>query len=153
METTERNYNEVYSNGDDYLKVFVHAGLHNTYAATNVKTKERKRFSSLRDLEAYLYNKGYHLVMTDRSTIFARNIMEGVSPLSLMDLTTRRDGTPKEICFRRGVRTYTGWIIGKDPCDKREVIVRCNCPGAYTNATGHKTVTVTADKITLLSDY
>lgn len=153
METTERNYNEVYSNGDDYLKVFVHAGLHNTYAATNVKTKEWKRFKSLKDLEAYLYNKGYHLVMTDRSTIFARNIMEGVSPLSLMDLTTRRDGTPKEICFRRGVRTYTGWIIGKDPCDKREVIVRCNCPGAYTNATGHKTVTVTADKITLLSDY
>lgn len=153
METTERNYNEVYSNGDDYLKVFVHAGLHNTYAATNVKTKKWKRFGSLRDLEAYLYNKGYHLVMTDRATIFARNIMEGVSPLSLMDLTTRRDGTPKEICFRRGVRTYTGWIIGKDPRDKREVIVRCNCPGAYTNATGHKTVTVTANKITLLSDY
>lgn len=153
METTERNYNEVYSNGDDYLKVFVHAGLHNIYAATNVKTKERKRFSSLKGLEAYLYNEGYHLVMTDRATIFARNIMEGVSPLSLMDLTTRRDGTLKEICFQRGDRTYTGWIIGKNLCDKREVIVRCNCPGAYTNVTGHKTVTVPVDKITLLSDY
>lgn len=153
METTERNYNELYGNGDDYLKVFVHAGLHNIYAATNVKTKERKRFSSLKDLEAYLYNKGYHLVMTDRATIFARNIMEGVSPLSLMDLTTRRYGTLREICFQRGDRTYTGWIIGKNLCDKREVIVRCNCPGAHTNATGHKTVTVPVDKITLLSDY
>lgn len=153
METTERNYNELYGNENEYIKVFVHVGPHNIYEATNVKTKERKRFNSLKDLEAYLYNEGYHLVMTDRATIFARNIMEGVSPLSLMDLTTRRDGTRKEICFRRGARTYTGWIIGRNLCDKREVIVRCNCPGAYTNATGHKTVTVTVDKITLLSDY
>lgn len=153
METTERNYNEVYSNGDDYIKVFVHAGLPTIYAATNEKTKERKRFNSLKDLEAYIYNKGYHLVMTDRATIFARNIMEGVSPLTIIDLTTRRDGSPKEICFTRENKTYTGWVIGKDLCDKREVIVRCNCPGAYTNVTGHKTVTVPVDKITLLSDY
>lgn len=55
METTERNYNEVYSNGDDYLKVFVHVGLQAIYAATNVNTKERKRFESLKDLEAYIY--------------------------------------------------------------------------------------------------
>lgn len=153
METTERNYNELYGNGNEYLKVFVHAGLHNIYAATNVNTKERKRLNSLKDLDAYIYNKGYHLVMTDRATVFARNIMEGVSPLSLMDLATRRDGTLREICFQRGDRTYTGWIIGKNLCDKREVIVRCNCPGAYTNVTGHKTVTVPVENITLLSDY
>lgn len=153
METTERNYNELYSNGDTYLKVFVHAGLHNIFAATNEKTGEWKRFNSLKDLEAYLYNKGYHLIMTGRATIFARNIMEGQSPLSIMDLTTRRDGTPKEICFPRENRTYTGWIIGKNLCDKREVVVRCNCPGAYTNATGHKTVTVPVENIILLSDY
>ena len=153
METTERNYNEVYSNGDDYLKVFVHAGLHNIYAATNVRTKERKRFNSLKDLEAYIYNKGYHLVMTDRATIFARNIMEGLSPQSVIDLATRRDGTRKEICFQRENRTYTGQIIGKNLCDKREVIVRCNCPGAYTNATGHKTVSVPIENIVILSDY
>lgn len=153
METTERIYNEVYSNGDDYLKVFVHAGLHTIYAATNVKTKERKRFGSLKDLEAYIYNKGYHLVMTDRATIFARYIMEGVSPLTITGLTTRRDGSPKEICFARENKTYTGWVTGKNLCDKREVVVRCNCPGSYTNVTGHKTVTVPVDKITLLSDY
>lgn len=153
METTERNYNELYGNGNEYIKVFVHAGPHNIFAATNVKTSERKRFSSLKDLEAYLYNKGYHLIMTDRATILARNIMEGVSPLSLMDLTTRCDGSPKEICFARENKTYTGWIVGKNLCNKREVVVRCNCPGAYTNVTGHKTVTVPVDKITLLSDY
>lgn len=153
METTERNYNELYGNGNEYIKVFVHAGPHNIYAATNVKTKERKRFSSLKDLESYLYNKEYHLVMTDRATIFARNIMEGLSPQSIIDLVTRRDGTRKEICFQRENRTYTGWIIGKNLCDKREVIVICNCPGAYTNATGHKTVTVPVENIILLSDY
>lgn len=153
MESTERDYNELYSNGNEYIKVFVHAGLHNIYAATNVKTGERKQFNSLKDLEAYLYNKEYHLVMTDRATIFARNIMEGQSPLSVIDLTTRRDGTPKEICFQRGDRSYTGWIIGKSLCDKRELIVRCNCPGAYTNDTGHKTVSVPVENIMLLSDY
>ena len=153
METTERNYNEVYSNGNGLLEVFVHVGLHTIYAATNVKTSERKRFGALKDLEAYIYNKGYHLVMTDRSTIFARYIMEGVSPLNIIDLTTRRDGSQKEICFARENKMYTGWVIGKNLCDKREVAVRCNCPGAYTNVTGHKTVTVPVDKITLLSDY
>lgn len=153
MESTERDYNELYSNGNEYIKVFVHAGLHNTYAATNVKTKEWKRFNSLNDLESYLYNKGYHLVMTDRATIFARNIMEGPSPQSIIDLVTRRDGTRKEICFPRENRTYTGWVIGKNLCDKREVIVRCNCPGAYTNVTGYKTVTVPVENIILLSDY
>ena len=153
MESTERDYNELYSNGNGYIKVFVHAGLHNIYAAANVKTKERKRFNSLKDLESYLYNKEYHLVMTDRATIFARNIMEGLSPQSIIDLTTRRDGTRKEICFQRENRTYTGWIIGKNLCDKREVIVRCNCPGACTNVTGYKTVTVPVENITLLSDY
>lgn len=153
MESTERDYNELYSNGNEYIKVFVHAGQHNIYAATNVKTKERKRFNSLKDLEAYLYNKEYHLVMTDRATIFAHNIMEGNSPLSVIDLAKRRDGTLKEICFQRGDRTYTGWILGKNLCDKREVIVRCNCPDAYTNATGHKTVTVPVENIILLSDY
>ena len=153
MEITEGNYNELYSNGNGYLKVFVHAGLHNIFAATNVKTSERKRFSTLKDLEDYLYNKEYHLVMTDRATIFARNIMEGQSPLSIIDLTTRRDGTPKEICFQRGDRMYTGWIIDKSLVNKQEVVVRCNCPGAYTNATGHKTVAVPVEKIILLSDY
>lgn len=153
MESTERDYNELYGNGNEYIKVFVHAGLHNIYAATNVKTKERKRFNSLKDPESYLYNKEYHPVMTDRATIFARNIMEGLSPQSIIDLTARRDGTLKEIRFQRGDRTYTGRIIGKNLCDKREVIVRCNCPGAYTNVTGHKTVTVPVDKIILLSDY
>lgn len=153
MESTERDYNELYSNGNGYLKVFVHAGLHNIFAATNVKTGKWKRFNSLKDLEAYLYNKEYHLVMTDRATIFARNIMEGNSPLSVIDLTKRRDGTPKEICFQRGDRSYTGWIIGKSLCDKRELIVRCNCPGAYTNDTGHKTVSVPVENIMLLSDY
>ena len=153
MEITERNYNELYGNGNEYLKVFVHAGLHNIFAATNVKTMERKRFNSLKDLEAYLYNKEYHLVMTDRAKTFARYIKEANSPLNIIDLAARRDGSPKEICFQRGDRTYTGWIIYENPHDKQEVVVRCNCPGAYTSATGHKTVTVPIENIMLLSDY
>lgn len=153
MESTERDYNELYSNGNEYIKVFVHAGLHNIYAATNVKTSKRKRFGALKNLEVYLYNNGYHLVTTDRATIFARNIMGGLSPLSIIDLTTRRDGTPREICFSRETKTYTGWVIGKNLCNKREVVVRCNCPGACTNDAGYKVITVPIKNIAILSDY
>lgn len=153
METTERNYNELYSNGKGLLEVSVHVGRLNIFAVKNAKTGKSKRFTSLKDLESYIYNNGYHIVMTDRATIFARYIMEDTTPLAIIDLVTRRDGSPKEICFRRENRTYTGWIIGENLCDKREVVVRCNCPGAYTNATGHKTVTVPVENIILLSDY
>lgn len=153
MNTAEMSYKEVYGNGKGLLEVSVHVGRLNIFAVKNAKTGERKRFTSLKDLESYIYNNGYHIVMTDRATIFARYIMEDTTPLTIIDLATRRDGSPKEICFRRGDSIYTGWVIGKNLCDKREVIVRCNCPGAYTNATGHKTVTVPVENIILLSDY
>lgn len=55
------------------------------------------------------------------------------------------NGKPKTV--------YVSNSITHAEADMREVVVRCNCPGSYTNVTGHKTVTVPVDKITLLSDY
>lgn len=153
MEIAEMSYKEVYGNGKGLLEVSVHTGRLNMFAARNAKTGECKHFTTLKDLESYIYNNGYHIAATNRSTMFARYILEDITPLALMELTTRKDGTQKEICFPCENSIYTGWVIGENLCDKREVIVRCNCPGAYTNCAGYKTVTVPVENIIVLSDY
>lgn len=148
----ERDYNEVYDNGNNLLDVFVHTGTYKVFAATNHKTRERKVFRTLQDLEAFLYNGGYHLRISERGQMFVRN-MGLHCKRHIISVTTRTDGGAREVCFLHGGKTRTGWVLGYNLCDNNEVIVRCNCPGAYTNATGHKTVTVPVENIILLSDY
>lgn len=63
MEDKERDYNEVYDNGNGLLEVFVHVGARKVFSATNRKTRERKVFRTLPDLEEFLYNGGYHIIM------------------------------------------------------------------------------------------
>lgn len=148
----ERDYNEVYDNGINLLDVFVHTGTYKVFSAKNRVTLERKVFRTLQDLEAFLYNKGYHIVISERRQVFVRN-MESHWKRNIISLTTRPDGGAREVCFPHGWRTCTGWVLGYNPCDNNEVVVRCNCQGAYTDATGYKTVTVPIENIVMLSDY
>lgn len=152
MEDKERDYNEVYDNGNGLLEVFVHVGARKVFSATNRKTRARKVFRTLPDLEAFLYNRGYHIIMSDRRQMFMRN-MDLYWKRNMIRLTTRPDGSAREVCFRHGWRICTGWVLDYNPCDKNQVIVRCNCQGAYTNVTGYKTVTVPIESIAILSDY
>ena len=148
----ERDYNEVYDNGISLLDVFVHTGTYKVFSAKNRVTLERKVFRTLQDLEAFLYNGGYHIVISERRQVFVRN-MESHWKRNIISLTTRPDGGAREVCFPHGGRTCTGWVLDYNPSENHEVVVRCNCPGSYTNATGHKTVTVPVENIILLSDY
>lgn len=148
----ERGYNEVYDNGNNLLDVFVRTGTYKVFAATNRKTRERKVFRTLQDLEAFLYNGGYHISISERRQIFARN-MESHWRRDIISLTTRPDGGAREVCFLHGGKIRTGWVLGYNLCDNNEVIVRCNCQGAYTNVTGYKTVTAPIENIVMLSDY
>lgn len=149
----ERDYNEVYDNGSNLLEVFVHVGDIKVFSATNCKTRERKVFRTLQDLEAFLYNGGYHLRISQRGQMPVRN-MALFCKRRIMSLTTRKDGSAREVCFTNGCwKSFTGWVLDYNPCDNNEVIVRCNCQGAYTNVTGYKTVTVPIDNIIILSDY
>lgn len=151
MDNKERDYNEVYDNGNGLLEVFVHIGDTKVFSATNFKTRERKVFRTLQDLEAFLYNGGYHIIMSERRQIFMRN-MESHWKRDLMRLTTRPDGSDREICFPHGRIICTGWAIGY-LCNDNKVAVRCNCQGAYTNDAGYKIITVPIDNIVILSDY
>lgn len=62
----ERDYNGVYDNGNNLLEVLVHIGDNKVFAATNSNTRERKVFRTLQDLESFLYNRGYHIIISDR---------------------------------------------------------------------------------------
>lgn len=146
-----RDYNEVYDNGNNLLEVFVHIGYNKVFAATDRNTRERRVFRTLRDLESFLYNGGYHITISDRRQMFMRN-MESHWKRDLTRLTTRRDGSAREICFPHGRIICTGWATGY-LCNDNKVAVRCNCQGAYTNDAGYKIITVPIDNIVILSDY
>ena len=149
----ERDYNEVYDNGNNLLEVFVHVGDSKVFSATNRKTRERKVFRTLQDLEAFLYNGGYHLRISERGQAPVRN-MALFCKRRIMSLTTRNDGGAREVCFLGGGKTFTGWVLDYNPSENHEVVVvRCNCQGAYTNNAGYKTVTVPIDNIVILLDY
>lgn len=152
MEDKERDYNEVYDNGNNLLEVFVHIGDYKVFAATNRKTRERKVFRTLPDLEAFLYNRGYHVIISERHQVFMRN-MALCGPGDAVKVTTRPDGSAREVCFPHGRKTYSGWILGINGDNNKELIVRSNAPGAYTNEEGHKTVSVPIENIVMLTDY
>lgn len=148
----ERDYNEVYDNGNNLLEVFVRVGLHTIYAATNRKTRERKVFRTLQDLEAFLYNRGYHIIMSDRRQMFMRN-MEPNRLRNVVWVTTRLDGSPREVCFLHGGKIRTGWVLGVNEDNDNELTVRSNVAGAYTDTEGYKIVSVPIENIVILSDY
>ena len=129
MEDKERDYNEVYDNGNGLLEVFVHVGARKVFSATNRKTRERKVFRTLPDLEAFLYNGGYRIIMPDRRQMFMRN-MDLYWKRNMISLTTRPDGSPREVCFLQGWRTCTGWVLGVNEDNDKELTVRSNVAGA-----------------------
>lgn len=148
----ERDYNEVYDNGNSLLDVYVHTGTYNVFSATNRKTRERKVFRTLQDLEAFLYNRGYHIIISDRRQIFMRN-MALCGPRDAVRMGTRPDGSAREVCFPHGGKTHSGWVLGISEDSNKELIVRSNVNGAYTNAEGYKIVSVPIENIIMLSDY
>lgn len=150
----ERDYNEVYDNGNNLLEVFVHVGDRKVFSATNRKTRERKVFRTLQDLEAFLYNGGYHLRISERGQVPVRN-MALFCKRRIMSITTRKDGSAREVSFTNGCwKSFTGWVLDYNPSENHEVVVvRCNCQGAFINDMGYKTVTVPIDNIIILSDY
>lgn len=148
----ERDYNEVYDNGNNPLEVFVHVGDSKVFSATNRKTRERKVFRTLQDLEAFLYNRGYHIIMSDRRQMFMRN-MEPNRLRNVVWVTTRLDGSPREVCFLHGGKIRSGWVLGVNEDNDNELTVRSNVAGAYADTEGYKIVSVPIENIVILSDY
>lgn len=107
---------------------------------------ETKSFENEKQFAVHLYNKGFHLAMTDRATLFARRYEEA------KDLSTFIDTLPnKELAFQKDGSIYTCWFLEFKPNGMVEV--KANTDFSYTNELGYKAVTLNiSDLIVIQGD-
>lgn len=96
---------------------------------------ETKSFENYKQFAVHLYNKGFHIAMTDRSRQFAHNFIEAGEMEELKSLLPN-----SELAFRKDGDIYTGWFIEFKPNGMVEV--KANTDFSYTNHLGYKAVTV-----------
>lgn len=107
---------------------------------------ETKSFENEKQFNAHLYNKGFHLAMTDRATLFARRYEEAEDFLKLTDLIL-----DNELAFQKDGAIYTCWFLAFKPNGMVEV--KANTDFSYTNELGYKAVTVSiSDLIVIQGD-
>ena len=96
---------------------------------------ETKSFENEKQFNVHLYNKGFHLAMTDRATLFARRYEEA------KDLSTFIDMIPNnELAYMIDGDIYTGWFLAFKP--NGFVELKSNMQLSYTNELGYKAVTL-----------
>ena len=96
---------------------------------------ETKSFENEKQFSVHLYNKGFHLAMTDRATLFARRYEEAEEFLKLTDLIL-----DNELAFQKNGAIYTCWFLAFKP--NLMVEVKANTDFSYTNELGYKAVTL-----------
>ena len=96
---------------------------------------ETKSFENEKQFNVHLYNKGFHLAMTDRATLFARRYEEAEEFLKLTDLIL-----DNELAFQKSGAIYTCWFLAFKPNGMVEV--KANTDFSYTNELGYKAVTL-----------
>lgn len=104
---------------------------------------ETKSFENYKQFAVHLYNKGFHIAMTDRSRQFAHNFIEAGEMEELKNLLPN-----SELAFRKDGDIFTGWFIGFKPDGFVEL--KSNTDFSYTNELGYKAVTVRLDELILI---
>ena len=104
---------------------------------------ETKSFENYKQFAVHLYNKGFHIAMTDRSRQFAHNFIEAGEMEELKNLLP-----DNELAFRKDGDIYTCWFLGFKPGGTVEV--KANTDFSYTNELGYKAVTVRIDELILI---
>ena len=104
---------------------------------------ETKSFENEKQFNVHLYNKGFHLAMTDRATLFARRYEEAEDLSTFIDMIPNR-----ELAFMRDGAIYTCWFLA-DNADGT-VEVSCNAPFAAVNWQGYKAITVRLDELIII---
>lgn len=105
--------------------------------------KETRSFKNEKQFNVHLYNKGFHIAMTDRATLFARRYEEAG------DLSTFIDMIPhKELAFQKDGAIYTCWFLAFKP--NLMVEVKANTDFSYTNALGYKVVTLNISDLIII---
>lgn len=104
---------------------------------------ETKSFENEKQFNVHLYNKGFHIAMTDRSRQFAHNFIEAGDMEELKNLLPN-----SELAYRKDGDIYTGWFIKFKPDGLVELM--SNTDFSYTNELGYKAVTVRIDELILI---
>lgn len=104
---------------------------------------ETKSFENYKQFAVHLYNKGFHIAMTDRSRQFAHNFIEAGEMEELKNLLPN-----SELAFRRDGDIYTGWFMRFKPDGLVELM--SNTDFSYTNELGYKAVTVRIDELIII---
>lgn len=104
---------------------------------------ETKSFENEKQFNVHLYNKGFHIAMTDRSRQFAHNFIEAGEMEELKSLLPN-----SELAFRKDGDIFTGWFMGFKPDGFVEL--KSNTDFSYTNELGYKAVTVRIDELILI---
>ena len=105
--------------------------------------KETKSFENEKQFNVHLYNKGFHLAMTDRATLFARRYEEAEEFLKLTDLIL-----DNELAFQKDGSIYTCWFLAFKPNGMVEV--KANTDFSYTNELGYKAVTLNISDLIII---
>ena len=109
----------------------------------NADRRESKSVGTVKELNAFLYNKGYHLVVTERSKRFSRHFTENnLSDELLMTLPN------SELAVERNGCIFSCWFL-VDNADGT-VDVSCNAPFASVNWQGYKAITVRLDELIII---
>lgn len=104
---------------------------------------ETKSFENEKQFSVHLYNKGFHLAMTDRATLFARRYEEAEDFLTLIDLIL-----DNELAFQKDGAIYTCWFLGFK--SNGVVEVKANTDFSYTNELGYKAVTLNISDLIII---
>lgn len=104
---------------------------------------ETKSFENEKQFAVHLYNKGFHLAMTDRATLFARRYEEAEDLLKLTDFIL-----DNELAFQKDGSIYTCWFLEFKPNGMVEV--KANTDFSYTNELGYKAVTLNISDLIII---
>lgn len=109
----------------------------------NAGRRESKSVGTVRELNAFLYNGGYHLAMTERSKRLGRHFTENnLSDELLMILPN------SELAVGHNGDIFSCWFLA-DNADGT-VEVSCNAPFAAVNWHGYKAVTVSISDLIVI---
>lgn len=109
----------------------------------NAGRRESKSVGTVRELNAFLYNQGYHLAMTERSKRFGRHFTENNLSNELLMILPN-----SELAVERNGDIFSCWFLA-DNADGT-VEVSCNAPFAAVNWQGYKAVTVRIDELIII---
>lgn len=105
-------------------------------------------FRDNKDLWDYLYRNAFHLILTDRSAVFAREIQTYGDPEKIREMTYSLF-KEQEIAYQRDGILYTGWPVALEG-DK--VTLRSNVDFATKEKYSCKYVTIDFNELILLKD-